>query len=163
MAMHPPNDSWRTALWPNETAAEQNTLEACEVRHGDSCILLAINDRVQHPPAGGEWRKRPMPRVRYAGRFDPQQIPTLKDEVRGRQDVMSYRAANGNKAAALHPWGRIFIVAGTETQFAAEVKALSDCNEDPTRNGRDGPCWLYAVGDQIVLTQRSRFPLSPKE
>lgn len=163
MAMHPPYDSWRTAFWSNQALAEQNTLEACEVRHGEPCILLAVNDRVEQRPAGGDWPRRPMPRVHYAGPFEPQRIPALKDEVRTRQDVVTYRSASGNKAAVLHPWGRMFIVTDTKTQFGAEVKALSDCNEDPTRDGRDGPCWLYAVGDQVVLPQRSRFPLSPKE
>ena len=135
LAMHPPYDSWRTAFWPNQALAEQNTLEACEVRHGEPCILLAVDDRVEQRPGGGDWLKKPMPRVHYAGRFQPQQIPALKDEVRARQDVVSYRSASGNKAAALHPWGKMFIVTGTETQFAAEAKALSDCNEDPGRDG----------------------------
>ncbi|HEX7563169.1 MAG TPA: adenylate/guanylate cyclase domain-containing protein [Bradyrhizobium sp.] len=163
IAMHPPYDTWRTALWPSEALAKQNSLEACEVRHGDPCVLLAVNDRIEQRLAGGEWPKQPMPRVHYAGLFEPQQIPALKNEVRGRRDVVTYRSTSGNKAAALHPWGRMFIVTGTESQFSAEVKALSDCNEDASRNGRDGPCWLYAVSDQVVLTQRSRFPLSPKD
>ena len=163
MAMHPPYDSWRTALWPTEALAYKNTLEACEMRHGEPCILLAVNDRLEQRPASEEWRRIPSPRVHYSGLFEPEQIPTLKDEDRTRLDVVDYRSVSGNKAAALHPWGRIFIVTGTKTQFAAEVKALSDCNEDPTRNGRDGPCYLYAVGNQVVLTRRSRFPLSAKE
>ena len=28
------------------------------------------------------------------------------------------------------------------------------------RNNRDGPCLLYAVGDQVVLTKRATAPLA---
>jgi hypothetical protein len=162
LAMHPPYDSWRFGLLPNEKVAEQLTLEACEIRHGEPCILLAVDDSIRQRASDGDWQKRPMPRVGYGGDFDPQQIPTLRDVDRTRQDVASYRSMTGPKASALHPWGRIFVVTGGNSQFSAEEKALSDCNEDPTRNGRDGPCWLYSVGDQVVLPKRSRFPISPK-
>lgn len=162
LAMHPPYDSWRRTFLQNEKVAEEIALEGCEVRHGDPCILLAIDDSLRQRSLAGEWQKRSMPRVSYDGPYDPQQIPTLKESDRVRPDVASYRSVNGPKAAALHPYGLIFVVTRSESQFAAEVKALSDCNEDPARNGRDGPCWLYAVGDQVVLSKRSRFPISPK-
>jgi hypothetical protein len=103
-----------------------------------------------------------MPRVSYAGSFDPQQIPAVKESDRSRPDIVSYKAFTGPKAAALHPYGLIFVTTGAESQFAAEAKALEDCNEDPARGGRDGPCLLYSVGDQVVLPKRSRFPISPK-
>ncbi|MBR0939396.1 adenylate/guanylate cyclase domain-containing protein [Bradyrhizobium jicamae] len=162
LAMHPPYDSWRIALLPNEKVAEQVALEACEIRYGDSCILLAVDDNIRPRASDGDWQKRPMPRVSYGGDFDPQQIPTLKDADRSRPDVASYRSTTGPKASALHPWGRIFVVTSSSSQFSAEARALSDCNEDPTREGRDGPCWLYSVGDQVVLPKRSRFPISAK-
>jgi len=42
------------------------------------------------------------------------------------------------------------------------VLALKQCNDDPDRNGQGGPCLLYAVGDQVVLPQRSLKPLSQR-
>lgn len=162
LAMHPPYDSWRRTFLQNEKVAEEVALEGCEVRHGDPCILLAVNDSLQRSMAG-EWKKRSMPRVRYDGVYDPEQIPALQASDRSRPDVANYRSKTGPKAAALHPWGSIFVVTHSTSQFAAEVKALSDCNDEPSRNGRDGPCWLYAVGDQVVLPKRSRFPISPRE
>jgi len=56
----------------------------------------------------------------------------------------------------------MFIVAGATGQFEAEELALGQCNNDPDRNGKDGPCFVYAVGDQVVLPQRSVKPVSPR-
>jgi hypothetical protein len=162
LAMHPPYDSWRRTFLPNEKAAEEVALEGCQVRHGDPCILLAVNDSLRKRSSTGEWQTRAMPRVSYSGTYDPLQIPTLKDSDRARPEVANYRSLTGPKATALHPWGLLFVATGGATQFSAESKSLSDCNEDPVRNGRDGPCWLYSVGDQVVLSKRSRFPISPK-
>ncbi len=162
LAMHPPYDSWRRTFLQNEKVAEEIALEGCQVRHGDPCILLATDASLRQRSLAGEWQKRQMPRVTYSGPYDPQQIPALRESDRGRPEVANYGSASGPKAAALHPYGLIFVVTGSESQFAAEAKALSNCNEDPARNGRDGPCWLYAVGDQVVLAKRSRFPISPK-
>ena len=93
-----------------------------------------------------------MPRVRYAGRFDPEQIPIFTPELRRRDDIAGYAASDGPKAAAFHPWGRrLFVVRGAASQRAAEQEALAACNADPTRKGENGPCFLYAVGDQVVL------------
>ena len=160
LAVHPPADSWRSSDWPNEAAAEQNTLEACQVRHGDPCVLVAVNDKVQDRPSSGYWRTRSMSRVAYDGSFDPQQIPFLRDATRQRRDVYDYKKKDGPKAAAVHPWGRIFVATGTASQHDAEAAALADCNNDPSRDGKDGPCWLYAVDDQVVLAKRLKVPLS---
>jgi hypothetical protein len=43
---------------------------------------------------------------------------------------------------------------GTTSQFEAEEQALAQCNNDPSRKGADGPCFIYAVGDRVVLPQR---------
>jgi hypothetical protein len=72
--------------------------------------------------------------------------------------VASYRSTSGPKAAAYHPWGRLFIVAGGAGQFEAEEQALAQCDNDPGRKGADGPCFLYAVGDHVVLPQRLEKP-----
>lgn len=160
LAVHPPADSWRSSDWPNEAAAEQNTLEACQMRYGDPCILVAINEKVQDSSSTGYRRSRSMPRVAYDGLFDPQQIPFVREATRQRQDVVNYRTSSNPKAVAVHPWGRVFIATGASSQRTAQVAALADCNSDPSRDGKDGPCWLYAVDDQVVLPRRLKEPLS---
>jgi hypothetical protein len=116
---------------------------------------------VQPSPPNGTWPRRAMERVAYDGLFDPQQIPAAALVLRQRADVVAYRDKAGPKAAAFHPWGRLFVVAGASSQRAAEEQALAECNGDPQRNGQDGPCLLYAVDNQVALTKRSLAPLTP--
>jgi hypothetical protein len=101
-----------------------------------------------------------MSRVAYEGLFDPARIPAATQALRQRADVVGYPTAPGYKAAALHPWGRLFLVTGAATQRAAEEDALAACNRDPDRDGRDGPCLLYAVDSQVVLPKRLSAPLT---
>ena len=83
-------------------------------------------------------------------------------ELRRRDDIAGYAASDGPKAAAFHPWGRrLFVVRGAASQRAAEQEALAACNADPTRKGENGPCFLYAAGEQVVLPRRSVEPLTP--
>ena len=110
----------------------------------------------------GKWPPRDMPRARYAGSFDPAQIPGTTSAVRERSDIISYRAASRPKAAAFHPnGGRVFIVTGAVSQYAAEEQALRVCNTDRPSYGTSGPCFLYASGDAVVLPQRLIEPLAP--
>ena len=140
-------------------AAEQNTLEACQVRYGHGCVLLAVNDKVQ--PASGTVQGRDMPRVRYDGQFEPSRMPFVSAAVRQRADVAGYAAAAGPKAMAIHPWGRVFTSTGAADQRDAEARALADCKADPDRKGADGPCLLYAIGNHVVLPQRLSEPRKP--
>jgi TIR domain-containing protein len=150
--------TWRATSRPSEEAAITSALESCQVFYDEPCTLAIVGYRFQ--PARGEGHgPRDMPRTRYAGLFDPAQIPAASDELRRRQDVASYRSAAGPKAAAYHPWGLLF-TAKAANQFEAEEQALAQCNNDPDRRGRDGSCLLYAVGDKVVLSQRLRKPLS---
>ena len=129
---------------------------------GAPCVLMASDEQLSPLPANSDqWQRRDMPRVRYAGRFDPDQIPIFTPELRRRDDIAGYAASDSPKAAAFHPWGRrLFVVRGAASQRAAEQEALAACNTDPTRKGENGPCFLYAVGDQVVLPQRSIEPLT---
>lgn len=161
MALWPSGASWRTSNWGSPAIAEERVLEACQVRYGGPCVLIAVNDALQPQPASGDWPRRPMPRVAYAGKFDPQHIPAINETVRQRQDVAGYAAKQGAKAAALHPQGRVFIVTDAVTQRAAEERALAECNTDPQRSIQAGPCLLYAAGDQVVLTRRSQSAIAP--
>jgi hypothetical protein len=125
----------------------------------EPCTLAGVDDKVE-PAANGPLAPRDMSRTHYVGLFEPEQIPAARDSLIHRLDVVSYRSGSEPKAAAYHPWGRLFIVVGGGGQFQAEELALSQCNSDPDRKGRDGPCFLYALGDRVVLPQLSIKPLS---
>jgi hypothetical protein len=112
-------------------------------------------------PGDGNWLRRDMPRARYAGEFDAAQIPGAAPAQRERPEIVNYRAANAPKAAAFSPaGGRVFPVVGAADQRAAEEDALKACDADPVRKAENGPCFLYAVGDQVVLPRRLKTPLT---
>ena len=158
LAAHPPSGGWRSNGWANASLAEERTLEGCQVRYGAPCLLLAVDDSLHAADASAS--RRLMPRVEYDGVFDPQKIPAVQAVVRQRPDVAGYRAASGAKAAAFHPWGRLFVVSGAASQREAEERALAECNGDPQRNNQDGHCLLYAVGDRVVLPKRATAPIN---
>jgi len=158
LAAHPPSGSWRTNGWANAGLAEERTLEGCQVRYGAPCLLMAVNDGLRATDGGAS--RRLMPRVEYDGVFDPQKIPAVQATLRQRADVAGYRDAAGAKAAAFHPWGRLFVVSGANSPRQAEERALAECNADPQRNNMDGPCYLYAVGDRVVLPRRATAPIA---
>jgi len=139
----------RTAR-PSLRDAEDLALEGCQIWTKKACSLLSKEARWT---SSDERTPRAMPRVSYEGLFDPAMIPIVDDSVRNRADVTGYRAATAPKAAALLPSLGIFVVARAGSQRSAEESALSQCNTDPTRNDMSGPCFLYAVGDQVILAR----------
>jgi hypothetical protein len=158
LAAHPASGSWRSNGWANAALAEERTLEGCQVRYGAPCLLVAVDDTLHAADTSAS--RRLMPRVEYDGIFDPQRVPAVQAVVRQRPDVAGYRAAPQPKAAAFHPWGRLFTVSGAASLREAEERALAECNGDPQRNNQDGPCYLYAVGDRVVLPKRATTPTS---
>lgn len=163
LAVFPPTaGTWRSQRWDSTEQAETAALEGCQVFFGAPCTLIASGEQLMPaPPTNAPWPLRDMPRARYAGSFDPEQIPMFTPELRRRDDIAGYAAAKGPKAASFHPWGRrMFVIRNAASQRAAEEEALAACNADPTRRGVDGPCFLYAVGDKVVLPQRSTQPLT---
>jgi hypothetical protein len=152
---------WRSQGWPDAETAEAGVLERCQARYWQPCALIAVDDRFRTAGAEGNWQARDMARVHYDGLFDPKQIPGIAEEVRTQPDIAKYRSATGPKAAAYHAWGRVFTIVSAPSQHLAELLALANCNADPTRQGRDGPCQLYAIGDQVVLPRRRIEPLTP--
>jgi hypothetical protein len=153
--------SWRRIAQESALFAEISTLEACQLRHGKACALAAVNETVLQKAADGKWPTRDMPRLRYAGYFDPTRIPIVPASVRDRPDIRGYASAAAPKAIALHPWGRPFIVTGAVNQAAAEQQALDACNSDPQRAGKDGSCFLYAAGNFVILRLRLTAPRPP--
>jgi class 3 adenylate cyclase len=139
--------------------AEERALETCQIRSGLPCTIAAVDDALA-PAAAPPWPLRDMPRVTYTGLFEPAQLPT-PSQTRARADVVAYRGAPAPKAAAIHASGQLHLVAGADSQHAAERRALDACNEDPVRLSRDVPCFIYAVGNQVVLPRRATDPVTP--
>ncbi len=159
LAIVPGTDRWfRSSGWATPGEAEEGALERCQIYHGYPCAAALIDDKAA--PTDGK-SPRDMARARYSGTFDPGHIPGVLPSVRTRPDIVGYQSTPDPKAVAYHPWGRVFTVTSAKTQRAAETRALADCNADPTRQGLDGPCHLYAVGNQVVLPQRLTDPSTP--
>ena len=154
-----PQGAWRAGARPTAQFAEEAALENCQIAYDQPCALIAVNGSVQPLPERGNWLRRDMPRVRYAGNFDPNQIPGVA-HLRQRKDIAGYAAASGPKAAAYHPTSQVFIVTGAASQREAEERVLDVCNKDTTRAATVGVCYLYAAGNQVVLPQRLRKPMS---
>jgi hypothetical protein len=125
--------------------AEEAALENCQIYHGNPCALVAVNETLLPVPSNGEWPRRDMPRVRYAGNFDPNQMPAVA-HLRQRSDIAGYAAAAGPKAIAYGPPSRVMIETAAPSQREAEERALNACNADLSRNNLPGQCYLYAVG-----------------
>lgn len=151
---------WQSVGRASPEEAVESALEGCQVQFGQLCMLTAVDNAVQPVGADRKWAPHDMPRARYAGEFDPVQIPA-NDKLRERADVLGYHSATAPKAAAYHPdRGRLFIVTGAASQYAAEEEAMKRCDDDPLRNGAGGPCFLYAVDNRVVLPLRLRQPMS---
>jgi len=151
---------WRASGRPTAENAEDSALENCQVNYGQPCGLIAVDDALE-PIPGHDWPRRDMPRARYSGSFDPMQIPGSPPAVRERADVLGYGSAPASKAVAFTPvGGRVFVVLKAVTQRAAEEEALKACAAHPLRQAENGRCFLYAVGDRVVLPLRLAEPLT---
>ena len=69
-----------TTSWPTRDLAEEKILEKCQQIYDEPCALIAVNDTVLSPGAGGTWPVRDAPRVRYAGPFNLERIPGMRAE-----------------------------------------------------------------------------------
>jgi hypothetical protein len=161
-----PAGTWRSADRPTSEIAQELALEDCQIYYGQPCILLATDNTVEPAPGDGKWPRHDMPRVRYAGSYDPRQIPGAALPMRERSDVLAYGSAPSPKAAAFRLVGgqgsRLFIVTKAAGQHAAEEQALKACNDDPIQSNRQSPCFLYAVGNQVVLPHWFREPVTTR-
>ena len=130
------------------------TLESCQLRYGKPCALLAVNDDIA---TEGALISKDMPRLHYSGEFDLSQMPIIRAITRARADVQGYYGAAAPKAIAIHPWGFLFISTGKATSRDAQDAALAACNADPRRNSRDGNCFVYAVDNQVIISERRQL------
>jgi Caspase domain len=152
-------DQW-VAQRSSAQEAQDNALEACEVYSGAPCVLVEVDGDAKQATGREDFSPHAMPRVHYAGPFDPERVPSVRRDVRQRNDVLGYSSAPSPKAAAYHPSGKLFIITGAAAQRAAEEQALSACNADPIRNGQGGPCYLYASNADVVLPRHSRVAIT---
>ncbi len=144
--------TWRSGDRKDAVAAASAALESCQVFAGKPCVLLATNDMVENPIGPSGLPARDMAHVGWSGKFRPEFVPGLPSNLWGRADIAGYSAAQGAKAAAYHPGGRLYIKTGA-SQKQAEEDAIAACLADPV-NGSTKKCFLYAVGDWVILPQR---------
>jgi class 3 adenylate cyclase len=144
---------WWTGEWPDVETAVEKALERCQLNFGEPCAPVAAGGAMVRRGSDGKWRTRDMPKIRYAGEFDLAKVPILRDVDLQQQQVRQYAALTGPKAMALHPHGRLAI-ASNPSLHQAEQSALDKCNKDLSRRDGDGPCYLYAVGNRVVLHER---------
>jgi hypothetical protein len=145
---------WQTTDQDSKSVTGDRTLEGCQLRFGSPCKLLALNDElVQLGPVA----ESDMPRLKYSGGFEINQLPIVKDDVRKRQDIQDYVASSQSKAIAIHPTGQVFVVSGSKTDKEAANTALSRCDLAPGRKKLDGPCYLYALNNDVVIARRQTY------
>jgi len=142
---------WRSTQHESQEVAGDRALEACQLRFGKPCTLIAVNEEIS---SEGSLTTREMPRLKYSGKFDPKQVPIIRIGLRKSPIVLQYDLSMGEKAMAIHPQGRIFVAVGHPTAKEAADTALAKCNNDPSRNGKDGPCFLYAINNDVVISKR---------
>lgn len=150
--------AWGATGRPAPDVATRAALEGCQVFYGEACVLAAVGDKIEMRPA------LDMSRARFSGRFEPERVPAVRDNILQRADVAAYRSVSGAKAAAYHPRGWLFIVTDAPGQFEAEEQVLAACSDDPRRKAerkaeqraepQEGACFLYAAGDRILVPQR---------
>jgi hypothetical protein len=159
LAVVPGTTNWWSVFGIDSgTDVATKALEGCQIKNTSPCTLVMVDDNVLPAPATGPEITRDMARVRYRGFFDPLQIPLLAPNDLKRPEISGYKATTGPKAAALNVDGR-FTAAKAPDQRAAEAAALAECNRD--RRGDNGPCYLYAARDRVVLPLRLTAPRPP--
>ncbi|WP_315783867.1 MULTISPECIES: hypothetical protein [unclassified Bradyrhizobium] len=144
-------NTWMASSHEDASLAGDRTLEGCQLRYAKPCALIAVNEDIA---ADGSLAAVDMPRLYEDGKFDPTKIPVIRAVTRRRIDVQNYDHMMEPKAIAIHPWGKVFIANATANLHEAADKALSMCNGDTDRRGRDGGCFLYAMNDKVIISQR---------
>lgn len=150
------SEYWQTTDQDSQSVAGERALEGCQLRFGSPCRLLAVNDELAQ--LEGPSTEQDMPRLGYSGGFDLNQLPIVKDDVRKRADIQNYLSAQRPKAIAIHPLGQMFVASGFSTDKEAADAALARCDLASGRKKSDGPCYLYAVNNDVVISKRNTYP-----
>jgi class 3 adenylate cyclase len=149
-----------TAGWPTRELAEEKALEKCQQVYDEPCALIAVDDVILASGPDGIWPVRDAPRVRYAGPFSVERIPAMRAKDLQRPAIAGYLGAPAPKAMAFYADGVIEAVSGAASQRVAEEQALRACNNDPVRRKGGDACYLYAIGDRVVLPLRATAPIA---
>lgn len=136
------------------TSAAERTLEGCQLRFAKACAIVAVDDN----PSLETLVFKEMPRLTYSGEFDLSRIPAISAKLRSRKDIQSYYSAPAPKAMVIHPLGFVFTSFGERSPKDAQADGLRRCNGDTLRAGAEGPCFVYAVGNSVVLPERLKVP-----
>lgn len=83
-----------------------------------------------------------------AGSFDPARVPFLP--ARHRPALTQYASARDSKALAVSPSGGYGSAWGMQSRSDAAHRALENCN----RIFGNKPCYLYAEGNDVVLSRK---------
>ncbi len=135
-------------------SAAERTLEGCQLRFAKACAIVAVDDN----PSSDILVFKDMPHLSYSGEFDLSRIPAISAKLRSRKDIQNYFAAPAPKAMVIHPLGFVFTSFGERSPKDAQSDALRRCNSDTLRAGAEGPCFVYAVGNTVVLPERLKVP-----
>jgi adenylate cyclase len=139
----------------NVASAVEETLEGCQLRYAKECAIVAADDKASPDTLV----YKDMPRLKYSGVFDLSKIPAVPMSMRLRKDVQAYFSAPAAKAMAIHPLGILFVSVGEQSLRNATTTALRLCNGDTIRGDAEGPCYLYAISNDVVLPERLKSPL----
>jgi class 3 adenylate cyclase len=145
---------WWSADWPTAEQAISKDLERCQSFYQELCTVIAVDDDVKSKGPNGKWLLVDAPKARYQGDYNPDQIPGMRASVLARPEVALYDNAPSPKAVAFNAHGIVTVVAKATSQHQAETDALALCNNDPARKDTDGPCFLYAIENKVVLGER---------
>ena len=99
---------FRSCVHEDASLTGDRTLEACQLRYGKPCALLAVNEEIA---IEGKPVSRDMPRLHYAGKYDLSQIPIIREATKKRNDVQVYDRAMEPKAMA-SPLGQAVHICG---------------------------------------------------
>jgi len=152
----------RTGGWSTQELAAERNIERCSQYFNEACAVVGADDIIYLPRADEGWPLKDAPRVHYSGIFNPERIPSLRESELLRPDIAAYATVAGPKSAAFHALGILVLKTNEPDQRSAEVSALAECNANPARSPAtlDGPCYLYAVGNQVVLPLRLTMPMT---
>lgn len=93
-----------------------------------------------------------MPRLKYTGPYRPEMVPFHPAPERN-QTLSGYGKLPEPKALAIAPSPPRVKVGSGPTAAEAAADALQACNQEPGFNGAY-PCFLYAINNDVVISQR---------
>lgn len=123
----------------------RRVLERCQYRNKAPCILYAVDNQVV-ATQGANTPPSPV-NLRLSGRFDPAQMPFVRQSIRDTK-MVDYQKARTHKAVAITVGGSWAFVSNRDSVEEAEEEALENCAEF-----QETGCRIYALDDEVVFGQ----------